>query len=484
MRIPIRTRLTVVYCAVFCLSTAVLEAAAWIGLNSGIDAVVDRELNSRLSGIEQFLGEHLSKPPARLQSELASHAALQPAYLEIDDAQGRPIFRAPSMARFTGLPRANPSMSIWTVDGQNPLRILAARRMVRGITFELQLGTDLTVPFEILHRFQLLLLLSAPVVLLCASLLGYWVSKRALRPVSLLTTVARSISASNLNQRVAVPHSGDELQDLAETLNGMLSRIEDAFRHVSQFTANASHELRTPLALMRTTAEVTLLRVNGNADTYRDALHRILREAEKNSDLLDDMLRLARVDSAAHGLALKPIELGPNIEQVCERLAPLAREKNLRLSCEVAAASAWVAAEPVHLRRLWLILVDHAIKYTPSGGTIQVGWRKASPDTIVCEVKDSGIGIAQSDLPHIFERFFRADKARTREESGAGLGLSIARWIVDAHHGTIEVESAIAEGSVFRVILPALPHLPHNVSALPASTDSVNLKVNRTTVNQ
>jgi heavy metal sensor kinase len=345
--------------------------------------------------------------------------------------------------------------------------------VIKNAELDLHLATNLTVAFEILHRFRLLLLLSSPIVLLCASAAGYLVSKRAMDPVSQLTTAARSISPSSLNRRLAVPHSGDELQDLAETLNGMLDRMEEAFRRMTQFTANASHELRAPLALMRTTCEVALLRVHGNADTYREALERILREAEKNTDLLDDMLSLARADSTSRALALGPIDLAPNIEQVCERLAPLARERNLDLTYEdlnrrtspPCAGSAWVSAEPGHLRRLWLILLDNAIKFTPPGGSIRVVCRTAPPDSLICEVRDSGIGIASSDLPHIFERFFRADKARSRDESGAGLGLSLARWIVEAHHGKIEVESVLGAGSVFRVILPAFSGAQSDIAA-------------------
>jgi heavy metal sensor kinase len=373
------------------------------------------------------------------------------------------------MTPFSDARHLDRSMAIWTAGGQTPLRILAVRRTVRGHEFDLHLGTDLTVPFEVLRRFRLLLILSAPIVLICASAAGYWVSKRALEPVSQLTAAARSISAANLNDRLAEPQSGDELQALAETLNGMLGRIEDAFRHMTQFTANASHELRTPLALMRTTSEVALLSVNGSAATYREALHRILREAEKSTDLLDDMLRLARADSATRALALEPIEIGPTIEQACEGVEPLACEKNLELKLGEWAGTAWVAADSGHLHRLWLILLDNAIKYTPAGGSIQVIWRLASPNTVVCEVKDSGIGIAESDIPHIFERFFRADKARSREQSGAGLGLSIARCIVDAHHGTIEVESALGLGSLFRVSLPTISQTPR---ALPAASQN------------
>jgi heavy metal sensor kinase len=460
MSFPIRIRLTAVYCAIFIVSMVVLETGAWFGLRSAIHAVVDRELKARLSGVEEFLSEHVSrKSPAGLRSELASHAALQPGYLEIVDSRGRQVMRGLSMMSLPVTWHAGPSIAIETSAGRNPLRILAARRTVQGHEFDIRLATDLTVPFEVLRRFRLLLILSTPLVLVCASAAGYWVSKRALGPVSALTGAARSITAANLSERLAVPRSGDELQALAETLNSMLVRIEDAFRHMAQFTANASHELRTPLALMRTTSEVALLRVNGNAETYREALHRILSETEKSTNVLDDMLRLARADSAGRALTLAPVELGSHIEQVCEGVAPLASEKSIQLTYEGSNASVLVAAEAGQLHRLWLILLDNAIKYTPAGGTIHVTLRIAATDLAVCEVIDTGIGIAPSDIPHIFERFYRADKARNREANGAGLGLAIARWIVETHRATIEVESAPGRGSVFRVILPIFPQV-------------------------
>jgi heavy metal sensor kinase len=326
---------------------------------------------------------------------------------------------------------------------------------VRAQVFTLYLGTDLSVPFEVLERFRLLLILSAPIVLFCASVAGYWVSKSALKPVADLTGAAHSITTANLNRRLLVPQSGDEVQALTETLNGMLDRIEDGFRRMAQFTANASHELRAPIALMRTTAEVALLGANATAETYREALLRVLGETEKSTDLLDDMLQVARADSPRRALNLKPLDPVSGIEQVCEGVEPLAREKTLNFMCAGPRDPVLVAGDAGHLRRLWLILVDNAIKYTPAGGCIRFTWR-AEQGNFVCEVKDSGIGIAEADLPHIFERFYRADKAHSRYQNGAGLGLAIAHWIVEAHDGGIHVESAPGQGSIFRVTLPLL----------------------------
>jgi heavy metal sensor kinase len=479
---PIRIRLAAIYGAVFCLSTILLEIGAYAGLRSSMYAVVDSDLQARMSGIVGFLDEHLGRRTLpMLQLELASHAALKPEFLKIDKVGEGPIYRGRWMTGLPELRAAAHSPMFWTAYQINaPVRLLSDQHKIKNHEYALVLGSDFTVPAEILRRFGWLVFLSSPVVFACAALAGYSVSKRALRPVSRLASIARSIGAANLGERVAVPDTGDELQDLAETLNGMLSRIEDAFRHVTQFTANASHELRTPLALIRATSEVALLRTNGTTDHYRKALHRVLREAARNSALLDDMLQLARADSSIGSLTLEPIEFEPHMEEVCERVAPLAQEKGIRLHWRAGEPGLRVMANPEHLKRLWLILLDNAIKYTLPDGTIRVFWRAASTDSLVCEVTDTGIGIAEADLPHIFERFFRADKTRNREEGGAGLGLALARWIVEAHRATIKVESVLGRGSTIRIVLPmpvpllSAAHLPSSMNADQTTSQTAN----------
>ncbi len=459
MKIPIRTRLTAMYCTVFCLSTLLLEFGAYSGLTSSINAVVDSELLARMGGVENFLDEHITrKTLPELQSEINTHAALEPEFLSIGGSGGAgEVFRGRHMFApgTTRVPR--PVNSFYTLDsGALPMRVLSGQRTIHNRRLNIWVGVDLSVASEMLRSFRLLAVLSSPVVFAGAFMAGFWISKRALLPVSRLTKAAQMITAANLNQRLLVPNSLDEVEDLAETLNGMLSRIEDAFRHVTQFTANASHELRTPLAIIRTTAEVALLREHGDSDRYREALHRILREAEKNSVLLDDLLRLARADASAGKLTLQPLEFAPQIEEVCERVLPLAIDKNILLEYRAGESGLRVLADPEHLKRLWLILLDNALKYTPSGGSILVSWKSVAPDALICEVRDTGIGISKSDKSRIFERFFRADKARSREEGGAGLGLALASWIVNAHHASIEVESTPGKGSTFRVRMPVL----------------------------
>jgi heavy metal sensor kinase len=470
MRFAIRTRLTVVYCAVFCASMLALEAGAYFGLSHSIDAVVDSELQARLVGVVDFIDNHVGRlPRPRLQAEFRGHGALEPEFLAVFDVESGEIFQSDAMRGIAAAKRAAARPVVWTVQAKTvPLRVLTVRRGIRGRAYDLNLATDLTVPAEVLRRFRWILLLSVPFGLAGASAAGYFIGGRALAPVSELIRAARTIGAANLAQRVRVPRSGDEIQELAVTLNGMLARIEEAFRHVTQFTADASHELRTPLALIRTTAEVALLRSTGNAESYREALHRILREAEKNTSLLDSLLRLARADSAAAALNLRPLNLASKLTQACQRVQLLAREKNIALhvgSAGTAADSLTIAGDADHVLRLCLILLDNAIKYTPAGGAITASVI-ATDGTVSLDVCDTGIGISERDLPKIFGRFFRADESRT-SGSGAGLGLAIAQWIVEAHHGTIHVTSSPGKGSAFRVDFPAIP-APREYEPAPA----------------
>jgi heavy metal sensor kinase len=270
--------------------------------------------------------------------------------------------------------------------------------------------------------------------------------------VDQITREARSISAQNLSSRLAVPRSGDELQRLSETLNGMLARLEQAFRRITQFTADASHELRTPVALMRTRAEVALRRPRSEEE-YRETLQQILQDLQRTSSLIENLMLLARADSGAEALQRTRINMVESVGEACLEGRTLAETNQISFLQELPESPLWIEGESNSLRRLFLILLDNAAKYTPARGRITVTLT-SSDGCAVAEVRDTGIGIAAEDLPHIFERFFRADPARSRETGGAGLGLSIGKWIAEAHGGTISASSKPGEGSVFQVRIP------------------------------
>jgi heavy metal sensor kinase len=315
-----------------------------------------------------------------------------------------------------------------------------------------QLAYPLDDFYEALDRFRRVLFLSSPLLLLLASAGGYWLSRRALAPVDQVTREARSISAQSLSSRLVVPHTGDELQRLSETLNGMLERLEQAFRRITQFTADASHELRTPVALMRTRAEIVLRR-SRSEEEYRETLRQILEDLQRTSSLIENLMLLARADSGAEALERTRINMAENVGEACLEGQALAETKQISLHAELPESPVWIDGDTNTLRRLFLILLDNAVKFTPPQGRITVSL-SSSDGCAVAEVRDTGIGIAAEDLPHIFERFFRADRARSRETGGAGLGLSIGKWIAEAHGGTIRALSKPGEGSVFQVRIP------------------------------
>jgi heavy metal sensor kinase len=332
------------------------------------------------------------------------------------------------------------------------LRLLTTRVEIEGRPYTVQLATALGGFYAVLHRLGFLILWSIPVVLLLATAGGYWISRRALSPVDQLTNTARAISAHNLSQRLLVPQTGDEVQRLAETLNEMMARLNAAFKKIVQFTADASHELRTPIALVRTTAEIALQK-SRDASDYKGALQDILTEAERTSVLIEDLMTLARADSGAEMLQLSNVDLCKSVKEACSQGSTLARPRNIAFNWRIPEIEIPVKGDPDALRRLFLILIDNALKYTQPGGRVSVSLNRVDGFG-VGEVRDSGIGIAAEDLSIIFERFYRADKAHSRDMGGAGLGLSIARWIVDVHQAEIQVESSPGLGSLFRVRIP------------------------------
>ncbi len=336
--------------------------------------------------------------------------------------------------------------------GGQPYRTRAAEIVVQGQRFRVSVAAPLESTELTLRRLREVLLWAAPGVLLIASLGGYWISRKALRPVDAITRAARTIGIENLSERLAVPASGDELARLSQTWNGMLERLEAAVKRLSQFTADASHELRTPIALIRATAELTLRRER-SPETYRDALKHILDETDRTTRLIEDLLLLARADAGLPAWPLDRVALTPLVLDVCEQGQILARERQLEISSETPEQPVYVDAHDPALRRLLLLLVDNAVKYTPAGGRITVSVALDSSGPTVT-VRDTGIGIPGAALPHVFERFYRVDESRNRDAGGAGLGLSIAHWIAQRHHASLEAESVEGRGSAFRVRFP------------------------------
>jgi heavy metal sensor kinase len=326
---------------------------------------------------------------------------------------------------------------------------------VNGRSYTVQTGVPTDQILATLSLFRRYLLMLAPLLLLVAASGGYWLSRKALSPVDAITRTARNISGSNLGDRLEKLTTGDELQRLSDTLNEMLARIENAFLRVTQFTADASHELRTPISLIRTEAEIALRKSRGSEE-YRTALRHIMLEAERTSSLVEELLSLARADSGRESLHLTPLDLRTAIADAANEWRPLMESRNLQFTQAITDCPLPVQADRRAVQRLLAIFLDNAVKYTPPPGVVELRLAARHRNAVI-SVRDTGIGIAEHDQRKIFERFYRVDKARSREFGGAGIGLAIADWIVQQHRGSVAVQSSIGNGSTFFVELPLQP---------------------------
>jgi len=303
---------------------------------------------------------------------------------------------------------------------------------------------------QALKRLRHILMIGVPLTLIAAGGGGIFLSRRALKPVDEITEKARSIEETDLGQRINVK-TKDELGRLATTLNDMIERLEKAFGRQKQFTSDASHELRAPLAIIE--AESTLaLQKNRAARDYRQSLETISQEAHRMSHTVNQLLTLARADSGKEKLTFGEVNLSELITRLGSDLEALCQDKGLSYQSE-QLENLVVKGDPMKLRQVLLNILDNAIKYTPRGGRISASVR-AEGELAVVSISDTGVGISPEDLPHIFDRFYRVDKARSPSEGGTGLGLAIAKYITELHGGNIEAESQTDTGSTFRVRLP------------------------------
>ena len=455
--LSIRVRLTAWYIAILLASLSIFGIAAFFVMKKGIEKSVDENLEGQADGVEEVVGRVLQEEPTRLQDELREHQEPreQADFLQVCDQDGHWIYRSRLMASHDIPVPAKASYSAYDIESRGlPLRVLVREMNTGGDAYRIQVAAPMDDFYDAIDRFKWVVLLLSPLVVILASGAGYWLSRRALAPVDQITRAAQDINSNNLAKRLDVPQSGDELQRLSQTLNSMLERLEASFNRITQFTADASHELRTPLALMRTTTEVSL-RTSQTVVDYREAQQEVLAELEKTSSLVEKLMLLARADAGVETLQHTPVNLTVCLRDACKDGRILAEAKQLKFAEDIACSELLVEGDAHALNRLFLILIDNAVKYTPWGGSITVGLNR-SDDSAVAEFRDTGIGISADDLPNIFERFYRADKARSREFGGVGLGLSIARWVAEAHRGSIEVQSTAGSGSVFRIRLPLL----------------------------
>jgi heavy metal sensor kinase len=459
-RLSIGLRLTLWYLALFAAAQLCFGVGMWLVLRQDLYGIADEGLTAQIEDVTHFLKSQKKKNMTldKLREEASEEYVLEHSgdFLQIYDGDGNSIYSAPALEQnpFAPVaPAATESPSFRNVRlGGKPFRFITQRIEVNGRSYTVQTGVPTDQIIATLSLFRRYLLMIAPLLLFAAASGGCWLSRKALSPVDAITRTARSIGGSNLGDRLEKLSTGDELQRLSDTLNEMLARIEGAFLRVTQFTADASHELRTPISLIRTEAEIALRKSRGSEE-YREALRHILLEVERTSSLVEELLTLARADSGRENLHLTLLDLRSAIAETANEWRQLVESRNLQFRQAIADCELPVLADRRAVQRLLAILLDNAAKYTPPPGVVELRL-EARYDQAVVTVFDSGIGIAEQDQKKIFERFYRADKARNREFGGAGIGLAIADWIVQQHRGSIAVQSSLGNGSSFIISLP------------------------------
>jgi two-component system heavy metal sensor histidine kinase CusS len=311
---------------------------------------------------------------------------------------------------------------------------------------------DRSQQFELLAEYRKNLWLVLGAALLTCAVVGHQIARRGLKPVALVTETARRIHPTNLGERIKAAGLPAELLALADTLNRMLDRLEQSFTRLSRFSADIAHELRTPVNNLRGSIEVTLARTR-TVDQYRDVLGSNLEECGRLTRMIDSLLFLARAENPQQQIITENFDVGSELTTVCEFFEAVASENGVKLTVAVPAGVRADFNRPMFQRAV-CNLVANAVSHTPSGGLVTLTASSNGTATIV-EVVDTGCGIAEAHLPHVFDRFYRADPVRTSSNGNVGLGLAIVKSIVELHGGAVAITSVVGQGTRITLSFPA-----------------------------
>lgn len=313
-----------------------------------------------------------------------------------------------------------------------------------------QVGQAMESQSRFVEAFKKIFFATMSLLIVVAAAVGWFMARRAVSGVEVVTRTARKISEGSLQERVPVKATGDEIDQLATTFNQMLERIQALLTEIKEMNDNIAHDLRSPIARIRGLAEVTLT-TGKSPDDFETMAASTIEECDRLLDMINTMLVISKTEAGVEKVSHDKVDIAALIGNACELFEPLAEEKNVGLRCR-APEKTIVSGDARMLQRMLANILDNAVKYTPPGGEVEISLSESEKKDIIIAIRDSGIGISATDLPHVFERFYRCD--RSRSQPGTGLGLSLARAIARAHGGDITVRSALDQGSTFTVTLP------------------------------
>jgi heavy metal sensor kinase len=460
----LRTRLTVFYTLIFGVLLMVLAAVSYRVLSQQLDSDATATLTEMTNGLHGYLRFDEGKPSIVYDNTDPNEAEFVQRATRFYQ-----IYDATSGALLTQSDALEPLGVLFTPQEVKRLRdqsfhdiqtdygrIRLTNSVVTGDSptdlFLLQVGVSLAPSDAALRRFRRLLLWGMPAGLIIAVIAGRAMAGLALAPLARLAAAARTIDAANLQQRLPVRGTGDELDKVAQSFNDTLARVEDAVGEMRQFSTAIAHELRTPIAALRGEIELAA-RKAGATEEQREILASQLEELDKLKRLIDQLLTLARAESGQIRLAHERVELAPLVSSIVEQLEPVANAQGLQLIENITARPA-IEGDASWIERLLLNLLDNAFKFTPSGGSVTVSLSDREGQAVL-EVTDTGVGMTPDVVPHVFERFYRGDPARSGG-FGVGLGLSLVKWIVDRHSGTVTAAGTPGLGARFTITLKSL----------------------------
>lgn len=458
----VRSRLTLWYVGVLAALLVAYGAASLFFLFLSMREQVDHNL---LEDMETVEGQIATEPDGSLTLRLHHGEEGDPGlhrFVEIWSSEGKLLYRTPRLdGQALGGPPSQEAAKedIAPVSERLPnglrVRLASSPHHLDNSIVILRVAHNEKAMWRELREFATVLLIGLPLGVLLAGFGGYALARKALAPIDAMTSETQKISAQDLGARLPIKNQEDELGRLGAVLNAMLARLQGAFEQLRRFTADASHELRTPLTAIRSVGEVALQEPKG-PEEYRDVIGSMLEEVDRLTRLVESLLVLSRADANHVQLHRADTSLLSVAEEAASTLEVLAEEKRQTIDVE-GDRDLVVSADRLILRHAIINLLDNAIKYSPAESSILLRVYRGEGKTAILEVIDQGPGISVEHQAYVFDRFYRVDKARTREWGGAGLGLSITRWAVEAHGGEINLKSEEGRGTTFRVSLPEAP---------------------------
>lgn len=458
----LRFRIAAWYAGLLTAALLIFGVSVYVGLERYLYWDLQRTLDADCRSISsQLLSQHPFRGVDWLQDEIeeAYSPALNGRFIRVIQPGDGVIYLSgapkdgafdPSQIPLPGVREKNPR-KVKLAHEHRLLIGMAHYSAPDGTRFIVESGVPYHQIEVVLHGLLVTFAIYLPILISLAVGSGYWLMRRSLQPVDEITRRAEGITSTNLSQRLPVIRTGDELERLSVALNRMIERLDQAFQHINRFSADASHELRTPLTILQ-------LELEGIAQTHRlnpvltDQIGSALEETDRMSHIVENLLAISRLDAGEVKMDKTRMDLGQLAASTADQMRLLAEEKQIQFRTNVAE-NVYVEGDRSRLQQVVVNLIANAIKYTPDGGAVEVSVC-ANGSTAVLDISDNGVGISEDALPHVFERFYRADKARSRNSGGAGLGLAIAKSICTAHGAQIKVSSQEGHGSRFTVELP------------------------------